>query len=90
MTWTRAHDRFAAAWARLSAVTLGSHNTLPRWLYCRWRVRAIGDLTTAQARSASRQVNAWRGGVEGYTTTWGHYPRQWARNQRRAREARGG
>jgi hypothetical protein len=81
--WTRAHEKFAKAWGDLAAATsrIGAGN-LEHWLYVRWGVRRIRELTPAQARCASRQVNAWRSGIQ-HGTPCREYPRQWRRNRRR-------
>lgn len=87
--WTRAHEKFVKAWEQLhgeqARLGFNVHN-LRRWLFIRWSVETVRELTPAQARAGSRQLHAWRAGVEGRTTVWGNYPRQ-ARRQRRRAEA---
>lgn len=61
--WTRDHERFATAWAGLVTVHARrgmSAGDQGRWLRVRYGVETVRELTKAQARSAGRQVNAWR------------------------------
>lgn len=87
---TRAHFKFAKAWALLRA-TLGAQApvSLARWMGVRWGVEALQDLTPQQARAGARQLHAWRGSLT-HGAPMNAYPRQWRRNARnRARwEAR--
>lgn len=88
--WTRAHEKFARAWGELQQVCARRGITLrdlASWLEVRVGVDRIRELTPAQARWASRQVNAWRGSMLGLYD-WSRareYPRQYGRNRRRAR-----
>lgn len=90
--WTRAHEKFAKAWGDLGIACArrgaAGPMSLGDWLFARWRVWNIRHLTPAQAKNGARQLNAWRGGVEGWCFSVTAYPRQWKRNRRRADSAR--
>ncbi|HKT54533.1 MAG TPA: hypothetical protein VJP88_08770 [Caulobacteraceae bacterium] len=77
---TRDHQRLAAAWWRLGRawrlIDLGP------WLEARGMPAMLTDLTVAQARLARRELNAWRGSVEG-RCGWKRYPRKERRALRR-------
>jgi hypothetical protein len=84
--WTRSHEKFADAWGELGIACAASPwwagGKLSNWLFVRWGVHTIRELTPAQARAGCRQLNAWRASVEGRTQGFREYPRQWRRNRR--------
>lgn len=66
---TLAQHRVLLAFMRLVAVyRFRGGFRLDRWLYAQWNTRLACDLTPAQARHASRQLNAWRYSIDGGTT----------------------
>lgn len=88
--WLRAHEAFLVAWCDLHDAHLRrGRKPWPsdrgRWLFQRWGVRRVIDLTPAQARAGSRQLHALRGAIEGRYSSFREYPRQWRRNLRRAK-----
>lgn len=87
--WTRAHEKFAKAWGDLVACGAARSGSLERWMFVRWGVRRIRHLTPAQARHGCRQLNAWRGGCQGYVP-WAPLIEQRVhrRNRRRAAQVR--
>lgn len=84
--WTRSHEKFAEAWGRLASseprLEMGAAK-LERWIYVRWGVHRIRELTVAQARAGCRQLNAWRASAEGRAVEYRVHARQMRRNYRR-------
>jgi hypothetical protein len=67
---TLAQRRVLIAFMRLvDAYRFRCPTSLDRWLYGQWGTRLPGDLTPAQCRHASRQLNAWRYSIDGGKTT---------------------
>lgn len=66
---TLAQRRVMLAFMRLvDAFEFRCPTSLDRWLWIRWRGRLAIDLTPAQCRHASRQLNAWRYSIDGGKT----------------------
>lgn len=82
---TRDQLRLILAWSRLS-YGRARPGELGPWLQRRGLSANVALLTGTQARLASRELNAWRAGDEGWIATYRRYPRKERRNAaRRAR-----